>query len=168
MNDVGRGQGQMGEAVPKILWRISNHLDLSGEGGRKFNGRWHTSGSGIVYLAESPMAALVETLVHLNVDSEDTPDFYTLLKISVPEGLSVLTLDPPDGSEWKQDLELTRRMGDAWLASRETPLARVPSVIAPQTWNYLLNPEHPDAKQVKVEEVIREQFDNRLFRFGAR
>jgi RES domain-containing protein len=59
-------------------------------------------------------------------------------------------------------------MGDAWLASRETALARAPSAIAPQTWNYLLNPEHPDAKQVQVAEVIRERFDNRLFRFGAR
>jgi RES domain-containing protein len=59
-------------------------------------------------------------------------------------------------------------MGDAWLVSLETPLARVPSAIAPQTWNYLLNPEHPDAKQVQVAEVIKERFDNRLFRFGVR
>jgi RES domain-containing protein len=44
----------------------------------------------------------------------------------------------------------------------------VPSAIAPQTWNYLLNPQHPNAGQVQVAEVIREQFDNRLFRFGAR
>jgi RES domain-containing protein len=114
------------------------------------------------------MAALVETLVHLDVDSEDTPDFYTLLKISVPDGLQVNLLDPPAGDEWKQDLELTRRIGDAWLASLETPLARVPSVIAPHTWNYLLNPEHSDAKQLQVAEVIHERFDNRLFRFGTR
>ena len=59
-------------------------------------------------------------------------------------------------------------MGDDWLAAQEAPLARVPSVIAPHTWNYLLNPEHPDAKQVQVAEVIRERFDNRLFRLGAR
>jgi RES domain-containing protein len=59
-------------------------------------------------------------------------------------------------------------MGDAWLALRESPLARVPSAIAPQTWNYLLNPEHPDAKKIEVAEVVRERFDNRLFRFGAR
>ena len=74
-----------------------------------------------------------------------------------------LTLPPGlNGS----DLKFTRQIGDAWLASRETPLARVPSAIAPQTWNYLLNPEHPDAKQVQVAEVIKERFDNRLFRFG--
>jgi RES domain-containing protein len=114
------------------------------------------------------MAALVETLVHLEVDSEDTPDFYTLLKIPVPDGLVIQPLDPPAGSEWKQDLKLTRRMGDAWLASLETPLARVPSAIAPQTWNYLLNPEHPDAKMIEVAEVIKERFDNRLFRFSSR
>lgn len=151
-----------------IFWRISDYIDLSGEGGRKAGARWHTAGSRIVYLAESPMAALVETLVHLEIDSEETPDFYTLLKIAVPDDLAILPLDPPIGSEWKSDLELTRRIGDAWLASLETPLARVPSVLAPQTWNYLLNPEHPNAKQVQVAEVIREQFDNRLFRFGVR
>jgi RES domain-containing protein len=114
------------------------------------------------------MAALVETLVHLEVDSEDTPDFYTLLKISVPDGLAVEVLDPPAGSEWKRDLELTRRMGDAWLAALETPLARVPSSIAPESWNYLLNPEHPDAKKIEIAAVIKEPFDNRLFRFGLR
>jgi RES domain-containing protein len=151
-----------------ILWRISDYIDLSGNGGRKAGARWHTAGSRIVYLAESPMAAIVETLVHLEVDSEETPDFYTLLKISVPDGLAIRSLDPSAGSDWKRDLELTRRMGDAWLASLETPLARVPSVLAPQTWNYLLNPEHPDAKQVQVAEVIKERFDNRLFRFGER
>jgi RES domain-containing protein len=149
-------------------WRVSNYIDLSGEGGRKASARWHTAGSRVVYLADSPISALVESLVHLDVDSEDTPDFYTLLKISAPDGLAVQSLDPPVGSEWKQDIELTRSIGDAWLASLQTPLARIPSVIAPQSWNYLLNPEHPDAIQVVVAEVIRERFDNRLFRFGTR
>lgn len=151
-----------------IYWRVSNYIDLSGEGGRKASARWHTAGSRIVYLADSPMSALVETLVHLEVDSEDIPDSYTLLKISISDDLAVKSLDPPFGTEWKQNLELTRRLGNAWLASKETPLARVPSAIAPQTWNYLLNLEHPDAKQVVVAEVIRERFDNRLFRFGSR
>ena len=157
----------MNHAGPITLWRISNFIDLSGKGGRKFSARWHNAGSRIVYLAESPMAALVETLVHLDVDSEDTPDFYTLLKITVPDGLTIKPHDPPAGDEWKQTLELTRGMGKSWLASSKTALARVPCVIAPHTWNYLLNPDHPEAKQVQVAEVIRERFDNRLFRFGA-
>ena len=152
----------------KTLWRISNYIDLGGWGGRKFSSRWTSLGRRVVYFAESPTAAHVETLVHLEVESEDTPDFYTLLKITVPDDLAIQPLDPPVGSEWKQDLKLTQRMGDAWLASLETVLARVPSAIAPRTWNYLLNPAHPDAKKVQVAEVIKERFDNRLFRIGAR
>jgi len=152
----------------KTLWRISNYIDLGGWGGKKFSSRWTSLGRRVVYFAESPTAALVETLVHLEVDSEDIPDFYTLLKISVPDGLVIQPLDPPAGSEWKQDLKLTQCMGDAWLSSLETALARVPSVIAPRTWNYLLNPEHPDAKKIEIAEVIRERFDNRLFRFSSR
>jgi RES domain-containing protein len=152
----------------RTFWRISEYIDLNGEGGRKASARWHTAGSRIVYLAESPIAAQFETLVHLEVESEDTPDFYTLLRIAVPDDLAIQPLDLPAGSEWKQDLKLTQRMGDAWLASLETALARVPSAIAPHTWNYLLNPAHPDASQVQVAEVVKERFDNRLFRFGAR
>jgi RES domain-containing protein len=158
----------MDEVGLRHLWRISDYVDLNGEGGRKAGARWHTAGSRIVYLAESPMAALVETLVHLDVDSEDTPNFYTLLKISVPAGLAIQSLEPPHGTEWKQNLELTRRMGDGWLASLDSSLARVPSAIAPHTWNYILNPLHPHAPQVLVAEIIRERFDNRLFRFGTR
>jgi RES domain-containing protein len=125
-------------------------------------------GRRIVYLADSPMAALVETLVHLDIDSEDTPDSYILLNVAVPKGLRIKSLEPPDGDDWRQNLALTQGIGDVWLASGETPLARVPSVIAPRTWNYLLNPEHTDAKQVQIAEVIKERFDNRLFRFGSR
>jgi hypothetical protein len=36
----------------------------------------------------------------------------------------------------------------------------------PCTWNFLLNPAHPDAPRVSVAEVLRERFDNRLFGSG--
>jgi RES domain-containing protein len=96
------------------------------------------------------------------------PRFYQLLKVAVPDDLEVKQLNAIAPTDWKERPEFTRNLGDAWLASQESTLARVPSVLAPQTWNYLLNPEHPEAKKIEVAEVIRERFDNRLFRFGAR
>lgn len=158
----------MSDAKHKELWRISNHINLDGNGGKKSGARWHSVGNRIVYLADSPIAAIVETLVHLDIDREDAPDFYTLLRVSVPDQFPTQLLDPASEEEWNQNLDLTRSMGDEWLASLKTSLALVPSVIAPRTWNYLLNPEHPDAAQVQIVEVIRERFDNRLFRFGTR
>ncbi len=152
------------------LWRISNYPDLSGEGALGTSGRWHTEGRLIVYLADCPAGALLERIVHLMDKNEDgiLPRFYQLLKVSVPEELAIKPLNALAPTDWKEHPEFTRAIGDAWLASMETPLARVPSAIAPRTWNYLLNPEHQEAKQVVVAEVIRERFDNRLFRFGGR
>jgi RES domain-containing protein len=151
----------------RTLWRISDHVDLDGLGGRKFSSRWTSLGKRVVYLAESPAGSLLEVLVHFDLEGEDIPKFYTLLQVSVPEANAISSLDPPTEAEWREDQEMTRRIGDAWLASLETPLARVPSAIMPHTWNYLLNPEHPDAKQAQITEVIKERFDNRLFRFGG-
>jgi RES domain-containing protein len=152
------------------LWRISNHVDLSGEGGRTTSARWHSEGRRVVYLAESPAGAIVERLVHLMGMKPDgiLPRTYQLLRISLRTASGVKSLDPPAGIDWKMQEEFTRKIGDTWLASRETPFARVPSAIAPYTWNYLLNPDHPDAKQVQVVEVIKERFDNRLFVSGSR
>jgi RES domain-containing protein len=119
-------------------------------------------------MAESPAGALLEVLVHLQIEDDELPDEYQLLEISVPEDLSILELGPPSIVAWKEHPELTQRVGDAWLASVETVLARVPSAIVPNTWNYLLNPEHPDAKQVQIVGVIHERFDSRLLWFGSR
>jgi RES domain-containing protein len=152
------------------LWRISNHTGLSGEGGRGFSARWHSEGKLIVYLADTPAGAMLERIVHMTDMYEDAilPRFYQLLQVEAPDELAIKQLNTIAPTDWKEHPEFTRALGNAWLASLETPLARVPSVIAPRTWNYLLNPQHPDAKQVVVAEVIRESFGNRLFRFGAR
>ena len=152
----------------RTLWRISDHVDLEVLGVRKFSSRWTSLGRRVIYLAESPAGALLEVLVHFNMDSEDIPGSYTLLQVSAPEETAVSPLDSPTEAEWREVPELTRRIGDEWLASLKTPLARVPSAIMPHTWNYLLNPEHPAASQVRIVEVIKERFDNRLFRFGPR
>jgi RES domain-containing protein len=152
----------------RALWRISDHVDLGGWGGQKFSSRWTSLGRRVVYMAESPAGALLEVLVHVELEEDELPDEYQLLQISVPDDLSIRELDYPLTPDWRDRQRITQRIGDHWLASCETPLARVPSAIVPRTWNYLLNPGHPDANQVQIAEVIKERFDNRLFRFGPR
>lgn len=155
------------DSVRIALWRISDFIDLSGEGAMRASARWHTRGSRMVYLADSPSSALWEVVLHLEIEGEDTPTFFNLLKISVPGRLEIEQLALPDGVDWKHDEKLTRGLGDRWLAESKTCLARVPSVIVSETWNYLLNPLHPDAEQVQIVSVTREQYDRRIFRFVA-
>ena len=148
----------------KTFWRISNFPDLTGEGGRIASARWHTEGKPIVYLAGSPAGALLERLVHLAWREQGTiPRTYDLLKIEGADDLGIANIDPESETQWRTDVSITRRLGDEWLAVGETAVAQVPSVIAPETWNYLLNPAHPDAQRIGIVRVTRERFDVRLF-----
>lgn len=145
------------------LWRISRSRSLSGEGGLHYSARWHTAGRRIVYLAESPAGAMIESLVHLELNQRNWPDYYDLMQVAAPDGIQVETIKVPAEKRWKESPLITRKAGDEWLRSRRTALARVPSAILPNTWNILLNPEHPDSAQIKVVRITRAEFDPRLF-----
>ncbi len=148
------------------LWRISNHANLSGDGGLHASGRWHTRGRRVVYLADHPASALVEVMVHLEIDAEDLPTHYQLLGIDVPDDVAITALgesELPDG--WRQQLGLTRARGDEWLRAGATALLRVPSAIVSEAANYLLNPAHPDAARISIASALRAPFDPRLMAF---
>jgi RES domain-containing protein len=149
-------------SAPRELWRISDFSELNGEGGLFYSARWHTVGHPIVYLAGSAAGALLEVLVHLELEDNDLPRPYNLLKVNVPETVQVEEFQLPDGDSWKDDERMTRAIGDEWLRSGRTALAQVPSAIMPDTRNYLLNPEHPDASRIQIAGITRAEFDSRL------
>jgi len=145
-----------------LFWRISRHRDLRGAGGLTLAGRWHHAGQPVVYLAESPAAALLEVCVH-TVASAVMPTF-TLLKIVGP-GVTVAEIQRNQlPSDWQAQIEVTRNLGTQWLRGNSSLLLQVPSVILPETNNYLFNPLHRDAKTFAVVETIEHPFDLRLKR----
>lgn len=140
-----------------ILWRISRHRDLGGAGGIRAPGRWHHAGQPVVYLAESPAAALLEVCAHTSAN--DIPPEFTLVKIESPEtSIRVIKLDDLP-ADWQSRLDVTRDLGTVWLRKNGSALLRVPSAIVPETANFLLNPGHPDAKRIKVIEAFLFPFD---------
>jgi RES domain-containing protein len=143
-----------------VLWRISRHPDLSGIGGLKAPGRWHYAGRPVVYLAETPAAALLEVCVHTSAN--DVPPEFTLLRIEGPD-IEVPSVAVDGLSEdWRARLEVTRDLGTAWLERNESVLLRVPSAIVPETTNCLFNPPHRQAAEFRIVEAIAYPFDPRL------
>jgi RES domain-containing protein len=127
-------------------------------GGLRTAGRWHWPGQPVVYLSESPSAALLEICVH--TAANDIPPDFTLLRVEGPERTpSTLHALAP---EWQTRLEITRDAGTEWLRERKTLLLRVPSVIVPMTWNYLFNPSHRDARRFRIAETLKYPFDARI------
>jgi len=148
-----------------IVWRISNYLDLSGQGGLRAAARWHNAGAPVVYTASSPASALLEVLVHLELnDLEHLPDSYQLLMIDVPDSIPIAEIDEGGlDPDWRRQVEMTRVLGDEWLRGAEYALLAVPSAIVPHTQNYLINPAHRDTRKIKISSHGSFPFDFRLF-----
>jgi RES domain-containing protein len=142
------------------LWRISNYADLSGVGGLRAGGRWHSKGRKIVYLADHPSSALLEMLVHM--DRDLIPATYQLLRVVVPDAIAIENADAELPSNWRSQMLASREIGDRWLDRSSSALLQVPSAISAKGNNYLLNPQHPDAAKISLAEIIKAPFDPRL------
>ncbi|HMK90406.1 MAG TPA: RES family NAD+ phosphorylase [Methylocystis sp.] len=143
------------------LWRISNYDDLQGVGGLLASARWRNAPRAIVYAAESPAGALVEVLVHF--DREDLPEDLQLIEISVDDDASTDSAGERRLSHfWRHDLAETRRIGDIWLGEEKSLALRLPSVICPRTWNFLLNSRDPESSRMRVVSAEKFPFDGRL------
>lgn len=148
-----------------ILYRIAKcnyAADLSGTGARLYGGRWNSIGQPMVYLASSLSLAVLEVLVHL--PPSIFPSNFCLAEFDIPES-SILTADnaslPHDWQDISPPIAL-KRLGDAFLKQNKYLLMKVPSVIVPQEFNYLLNPLHADAAKIKLMEKKPYSFDARL------
>jgi RES domain-containing protein len=142
------------------FWRISRFHDLSGFGTVKTFGRWHREGSRMIYTADSPAGALLEICAYTSL--QNAPPTFTLLKITGPEEAAEETQLSQMPSDWVSRPELTQALGSEWLDSQRTALLRVPSALVPESWNYLLNPLHPNAGEIRIEHVYEYPFDLRL------
>jgi len=56
----------------------------------------------------------------------------------------------------------TREIGDRWVQERRSAVLALPSVISPSDTNFLINPEHPDFKRIRIAVPIDYDFDSRL------
>jgi RES domain-containing protein len=68
------------------------------------------------------------------------------------------------GSNWRYEVSLTRDLGDAWFAARESLVMLVPSVVIEVEWNLLINPRHADFPRMKIVQQRPFRFDERMFK----
>ena len=139
-----------------LAWRLCRapFADLSGEGARRYGGRWNRPGRSVVYAASSAALAVLEVRVHLDLLPDLLPDDYLLLTIDlrdlVTEAVVALPPDP-------------QAFGDAWLRDQRSVVLQVPSLIVPESPNLLFNPGHPDAARAGIIARRRFMFDRRLW-----
>lgn len=152
-----------------LLYRISKATysdDISGTGAGLFGGRWNPKGLNMVYTAGSISLATLEYLAH-NIHLLATAEI-SLSIISIPHHASVRELNSDKlPAQWnsKMNLKQSQEIGAEFLKESKSYILKVPSVIVPQEFNYLLNPNHAEHEQTKVVDKISPfEIDQRLFK----
>lgn len=134
---------------------------FDGEGARLYGGRWNSVGTPMVYLASTLSLAALEILVH-SKRPEDLMS-YVHLRLRVDEN-QILRADLPDDWRLSPAPPSTQKLGDLWIKEKRSLIMEVPSVIIPEESNFLLNPEHPEFKNLEIEEAKAFSFDSRLWK----
>jgi len=123
----------------------------------------------VVYLAEHPALALVESLANLTGSAASLPSEYQLIKVEVAESVQANRVNLNDLPPlWREEFGHSQEVGDAWLAEGNTALLAVPSAPSPESTNYLFNPLHPEARRIQIEWCRWIAYDSRLLGFRER
>jgi RES domain-containing protein len=154
------------------LYRIVHHRyqddPFSGKGGLYNKSRWASKGQLVGYASDHLATATLEKLAGVqrgDLMSEmvyaraEIDDAYTttLPREQLPANWNALPA--PDG---------TRQLGDAWLDEKASAILSIPSVVLPESTNYVINAAHPDISHLEVATVQPLLLDHRILaRIGA-
>lgn len=131
-----------------------------GDGSARHPGRWNTTGQRMIYTSEHYSTALLEKLVRLG---EMPPDQH-YLRIVIPAGVSYEELNPDKLPGWHDaNCIVARRFGGQWYSQRRSAVLIVPSVIAREDSNILINPEHAEFHRINPGRERPILWDDRLF-----
>jgi len=150
-------------------WRIARILQadsaFNGIGAWLEGGRWNRKGVHMVYTADSLSLAALEIIVHL---PEDTLLYTRYVRIPVrfdSSQVSELTLSSlPADWNCSPPSESTREIGTRWAINMQSLVLKVPSAVIAEEHNYLINPMHPNATQLKIGTAKPFIFDSRIKR----
>jgi RES domain-containing protein len=142
---------------------------FDGEGAYRYGGRWSSPGTRLAYASEHQSLAMLEYFVHL--DPEDAPDDLVLATADVPDNVSrerMKTSDLP--AHWREIPAPPglAQIGDEFVKEAENCLLLVPSALAVNENNWLINPQHPEFKRITVNPPEPLRYDSRMFRRSAR
>jgi RES domain-containing protein len=149
-----------------IVYRISNCKyidDLSGQGAALYGGRWNSEGVYLLYTAGSGSLAMLESLVHFG--GRIIGD-YCQVVLQLPDEAIKEIPGHQLPLNWREHPppDLLKAWGDQFSEEGSYLALKVPSVLVPQEFNYLLNPSHPAFKKIKVvtQDIVR--IDERLLK----
>jgi RES domain-containing protein len=124
--------------------------------------RWNSLGVQVAYTAESLALAAMEMLSYWG--RYRSLKGYQIFTIAIQDEDVEVIAGEVDASNYS----VTRPFGDAWAREGRSLALRVPSVVLPLSFNYLINPNHSRFGQAGVTNEGPLVFDSRIERLLSR
>ncbi|MEO1672895.1 MAG: RES family NAD+ phosphorylase [Cyanobacteria bacterium J06631_2] len=154
------------------LYRITKEkylTNFSGRGKSFLDGaRWNSPGIPVLYFACTPSVALLEMANYI-ISPRLVPKSYRFGIYELPDTSSSKTLSigemPSDWTDFPYPLS-TQIVGSEWLLSNESLCLIVPSVAVPAGMENIavVNPSHPEIKDLKLTSIESDLYNKRAFR----
>ncbi len=147
-------------------WRIVRasraKTAFTGEGPWQYGGRWNSPGVRVIYVSEHQSTAAFE--VFANRVPFVLDEKYRAFRLEWPDNLTEIFPINKLPADWRisPPSRSTMELGDRWVQERRSAVLALPSAISPADTNFLLNPEHPDFKRIRIHPPIDYDFDPRL------
>ena len=147
-------------------WRIVRvsraNTAFTGEGPWRYGGRWNSPGVQVVYVSEHQSTAAFE--VFANRVPFILEEKYKAFHLEWSDDLTEIFPIKNLPANWRVTPPPAEAMeiGDRWVKEGRSAVLALPSAISPDDTNFLLNPEHPDFKRVRIAPPIDYDFDPRL------
>jgi RES domain-containing protein len=155
--------------IYRVLRKAFANNPFDGEGAYRYGGRWSSPGGRLSYASEHQSLAMLEYFVHL--DKDEPPADLVLAAADIPQELEAESIDqkllPENWRDAAAPAELAR-FGDQFAKRGERCLLWVPSVLAPNENNCLVNPAHADFRKLALHPAGRLSYDSRMFRKARR
>ncbi len=152
-----------------VAWRLVKERHIldafTGDGARLYGGRWNLKGVPVVYVSEHLSLAALEQFVH--VSPAENKIRYVFMRIDIPDTVQIEEVNRQDlPADWRQEPVpvSTQEMGSLWAKERRSAVLKLPSVIIPSEYNFMLNPLHPAFREIRIGGHEPFSFDPRMWK----
>ena len=138
---------------------------LSGKGAAMKGARWSSVGVEMIYTASNRSLAMAEVAVHLTLAT--VPKDYVMLTLYLPDDISLQKLtvaDLPDDWNAFPHPNSTQVVGDKFISDNKYCVLQIPSAVTQGDFNLLVNPYHSEFSRIKIIEIEKFPFDERIFK----
>jgi RES domain-containing protein len=145
------------------VYRLSLSIyarQMTGEGSKIYGGRWNEIGVPCIYACETRALCVLEYAANVDRDHMPIDLSFTIYELPDDAAKNFSINDLPDSWAHLPPTAATQAWGTAQL--RDQLALRLPSVILPTEFNYVINHQHPDFKKVTIKAVEPFTFDPRI------